>query len=226
MTERIKAKRPCKRCGSLDRYPSGGCPDCVKIRYETDRRYREASLERSRRRGAIQRAVLAAVRTGIPGARLRRKRPMNRTERIQRNRELWAARKDEINVRRKLHLALNPEASRRKRETGKRWATRNTAYITAKTRLRKEIQRNRAPRWLTKAQRAEMREFYRRARDYSALTGITYHVDHIVPLVGEGVCGLHVPWNLRVIPAVQNMRKGRRLESPHEQACSDLAQRV
>lgn len=66
------------------------------------------------------------------------------------------------------------------------------------------------PIWLNKHQLQEIENFYWLAKDLKAVSGQTYHVDHIVPLQGKTVCGLHVPWNLQMLPADVNISKGNK----------------
>lgn len=63
------------------------------------------------------------------------------------------------------------------------------------------------PSWLTPDQRALIENLYKFRANVSGVVGREYHVDHIVPLQSEIVCGLHVPWNLQVIPAKDNLSK-------------------
>ena len=89
-----------------------------------------------------------------------------------------------------------------------------TAYHAAHPELLRSINAKRrakllkaAPSWLTAEQLEEIRKIYAVAEQRTARTGIHHHVDHVVPLQGKNVSGLHVPWNLQVIPAAENLRK-------------------
>lgn len=55
-----------------------------------------------------------------------------------------------------------------------------------------------------------IREIYRLCQEITSETGLQHHVDHLVPLKSDFVCGLHVEHNLRIVPAVENLRKHNR----------------
>jgi hypothetical protein len=63
------------------------------------------------------------------------------------------------------------------------------------------------PKWLSKEQKKAIKEVYVMAKELETVFPWSQCVDHIVPLRGEKVCGLHVPWNLQVIPLVENRKK-------------------
>lgn len=73
------------------------------------------------------------------------------------------------------------------------------------------------PCWLTEEHLQQIEKFYSEAQLNQLLTGIEYHVDHVVPLQGENVCGLHVPWNLQVIPAKENISKSNKLKKEYHE---------
>ena len=82
------------------------------------------------------------------------------------------------------------------------------------TSFRRRRFRNATPPWLTRKQKSEIRQLYQVAITLSKTTGERYVVDHIVPLQGETVCGLHVPWNLRVVTREENLKKSNKLLVP------------
>jgi 5-methylcytosine-specific restriction endonuclease McrA len=71
--------------------------------------------------------------------------------------------------------------------------------------------RDATPKWLTAEQKMEIRLKYRLAIELSRKLGVPYAVDHIIPLQGEDVCGLHVPWNMEVITQDENLKKSNKL---------------
>ena len=89
----------------------------------------------------------------------------------------------------------------------KKWSMNNQEKIIANIVMRRTAKMRRTPSWLTVEQRKQIEDIYREAKMREVETGIKHHVDHVIPLQGKTVSGLHVPENLRVITATENHRK-------------------
>jgi hypothetical protein len=91
-------------------------------------------------------------------------------------------------------------------EVDKRTRQKNSARIDANRAKYRAVKLRATPAWLNKGHWFEIGCVYV-YRDALKRAGLNYHVDHIVPLQGKNVSGLHVPENLQVIPAVENRLK-------------------
>lgn len=92
---------------------------------------------------------------------------------------------------------------KRYRESSKGKATRCSLQ-----RQRESIKFNRTPKW---ADIEKIKAYYDICSFFNEVNGyIKYHVDHIIPLKGNKVSGLHVHSNLQILPAKENMSKGNR----------------
>lgn len=97
----------------------------------------------------------------------------------------------------------------RERQNSKIWAASNKATLAAKAARRRANILQATPSW---ANLDAIAEIYALAERMTLSTGIEHHVDHIVPLKGRLVCGLHVEGNLQVITAAENLSKLNKFE--------------
>ena len=107
-------------------------------------------------------------------------------------------------VRRKEWGNNNPE---RVRNSRKKWIAKNPGKRASDVRSRQLAKSRAEPAWLSKEQKNQIAEYYKEAARLTKNKGVPHEVDHIVPIRGKVVCGLHVPWNLQVLTSTENRRK-------------------
>ncbi len=178
-----------------------------------------AERNRERNRQRYQENHEAAERQRENARRWAQKNPERRRENLRR----WQQENPEYSRRWRQE---NPEYGRqwyqenreRHRESSRRWNQENPEKRREYSSFRRAAQRQATPPWLTEQQRKQMTTLHAKARRLEKRTGVQHHVDHIIPLHakfdvrGEQIaCGLHVPWNLKVMPGPENCSKNCKL---------------
>jgi len=124
---------------------------------------------------------------------------------------------------------VDPEFVKRERQNSQSWKDNNPEGFKASqskwrnsvkddpifkakhndtTAKRKAAKLKATPVCLSDYHRASISSIYKACSNITHQTGIKHEVDHIIPLKNKEVCGLHVPWNLAIIPATMNRKKG------------------
>lgn len=103
----------------------------------------------------------------------------------------------------------NPEQYEKIKQHNRNWWANNKAHGLALVRRRQTRLLSASPVW---ADHEKIKGIYRVAARISEVTGIPHHVDHVIPLRGKLVSGLHVPENLMVVSYDYNCSKNNRYE--------------
>lgn len=104
----------------------------------------------------------------------------------------------------------NPAGQRIRRE---RYVAKNRERYLALAAAAVAARRSRSTRTkLGRMHLAEIKAVYQEARRVSTETGVPHEVDHVIPLFGRTVSGLHVPWNLQILPKRENRMKSNKFD--------------
>ncbi len=186
----MQSEKVCKSCGVLKPIEhfakNGKCgrhPRCKPCRAAIERERRVLLGDDIRRQ---ERDRYHADRDSKV-ASIKKYYQANRDAILKRNAGLYQAKADALKERAKNYRQQNPDK------------------VRAWNGTRRALLRKACPPW---ADKKAIAAIYRQALELEKQTGIPHHVDHIIPLAGAMVCGLHVAENLQAIPASDNLRKG------------------
>ena len=104
----------------------------------------------------------------------------------------------------------NARPREEKRRSQQKWKAKNPDKVKLAINIRRRRHKHATPPWVGELERAKIKDLYIMAQNLSNTTGERYVVDHIVPLQGENVCGLHAPNNLRVVTENENAAKSNK----------------
>jgi hypothetical protein len=96
-------------------------------------------------------------------------------------------------------------------ENIKRWKAANKEKVLSDFHKRRSTKINATPSWYGEFDAFVMHESYRLAKQRELITGIKWHIDHMIPLQATLASGLHCANNIQVIPELLNVSKSNRM---------------
>jgi hypothetical protein len=135
----------------------------------------------------------------------------NNKEKRKAIRKKW--RDNNIELARKIEHASSAKNRKQKSAYQVKYRENNPGIAASYCAKRRTYKMDRTPKWLTAAQLNEIEEFYVLAKELQWLSEEPLQVDHIIPLKGKIVSGLHVPWNLQILPRPLNCKKSNNFDN-------------
>jgi len=133
----------------------------------------------------------------------------NRAHIQEYNKDSYASDPEGRRERSRLHRQKHPD---RVKESWSKWAKSNhEAYRAIRNKANAKRRAAEISATVPWADMQKISRLYGEAMRLTAETGIPRHVDHIVPLRGVNVCGLHWEGNLQVLTAAENIRKSNKM---------------
>lgn len=134
----------------------------------------------------------------------------NRDKHLESRKKIYWEKRDVILKLKSADRSNNPEKYRIYRQ---RAYQKNKGMFVANAAKRRADMISATPKW---ANKKSIKNIYIDASEMTKITGVEHHVDHVVPLRGRNVCGLHVENNLQIIAADINRKKSNRWEGDDE----------
>lgn len=176
----------------------------AKINQDAERREQERKRKREKRalnpefyremhRNWIRRNPDRYKELRARGAAKRKER--GRDKELVKNKEFWAANRERLCAAKREYYQVNKER------------------VLASAQASKARRRNAVPTW---ANLAAIARIYEECVRINVQSGVEHEVDHIVPISGKNVCGLHVEWNLRIVTRAENRAKHNKMPAPSD----------
>jgi hypothetical protein len=109
--------------------------------------------------------------------------------------------------RKEYHKKWHLKNKDRRNKAARTRAKNNREVWNERWAFRKALKLQATPSW---ADLEKIKIVYEKDKWLESLTGLKYHVDHVIPLVNDNVCGLHCWSNLQILEASLNIGKGNR----------------